>query len=92
MFYFEGAWGLKIHTSKYVFSDLPPHIPLAEISNLAPSCELAVAPVRCSVVTACSSGSMRTSLHGRSKRSGWSGFGRTSFHVSFEDCACADDY
>ena len=35
----------------------------AEISSLAPSCELAVAPVRCSVVTACSSGSMRTSLH-----------------------------
>ena len=29
-------------------------------------------------------------MHGRSKRSGRSGFGRTSFHVRFQDCACAD--
>ena len=56
MFLFEGAWGLKFRTSKYVFSDLSPHTPLIEISNLAPSYELAVAPVRCSVVSACSSG------------------------------------
>ena len=48
---------------KKVFSNLPPHTPLAEISSLAPSCELEVAPVRCSFFTGCSSGSIQTSLH-----------------------------
>ena len=30
-------------------------------------------------------------VHGRSKQSGWSGFGLTSFHFRFQDCACADN-
>ena len=29
--------------------------------------------------------------HGCSKRSSWSGFGRTSFYVNFWKCACADN-
>ena len=44
----RGAWGLKTITSKNVFfSNLPPHTPLAEISNRAPSCVFAVAPQSC---------------------------------------------
>ena len=35
--------------------------------------------------------SFQPSDHGRSKRSGWSGFGRTSFHGQFWNCACADN-
>ena len=30
-------------------------------------------------------------LHGRSKQSGWSGFGWTSFHCHFWNCTCADN-
>ena len=35
--------------------------------------------------------SLTPTTHGRSKWSGRSSFGRTSFHVRFQDCACADD-
>ena len=31
------------------------------------------------------------SIHGSSKRSGWSSFGRTTFHGHFWNCACADN-
>ena len=30
-------------------------------------------------------------IHGRSKWSGWSGFGQTSFYDHFWNCACADN-
>ena len=46
----------------YVLSKVPPHTPFATISSHAPSCVLAVAPVRPSSVTGCSTGSMRISL------------------------------
>ena len=45
-----------------------PHIPLVQMSSLTPCCELAVAPVRCSVVTGCRSGSMQTSMHTSASR------------------------
>ena len=35
--------------------------------------------------------SLIESTHGRSKRSGWSGFGRTTFYRHFWNCACADN-
>ena len=57
----DGAWGLKTLTSRKVFSNLPPHTSLVTISNLAPSCELAVAPVRPSLVMGCRSGSVQMS-------------------------------
>ena len=55
---------MKTRTSKKVFSNLPPpHTPFAEMSSLAPSCELAVAPDSWSDVVGCRLGSMHTSLH-----------------------------
>ena len=58
---FEGAWGLKILTSKYVFSKRPPQNPLTAMSSLAPSVLTEVAPFRTSPVSGCRSGSTRTS-------------------------------
>ena len=54
---------MKTLTSKKVFSCLPSHALLADMSSLAPSCEFAVVPDIWLGDTGCSSGSMRTSLH-----------------------------
>ena len=48
---------------KNVFSNLPPHTQFAEMSSLASSCELAVAPDSWSGVVGCRFSSMHTSLH-----------------------------
>ena len=47
----------------YIFSNLPPHTPFAEMSSLAPFCELAVAPDGWCGIVGCRFGSMHTSLH-----------------------------
>ena len=55
--------------------------------------QLVVYPVvsRCTVHYGCVLHTPFESNHGRSKRSGWSGFGRTSFQGHFWNCACADN-
>ena len=58
-----GGVGVEDSYIKNVFSNLPPHTPFAEMSSLAPSCELAVAPDSWSGVVGCRFGLMHTSLH-----------------------------
>ena len=48
-----GAWGLNTLTSKYVLSKFPPQTPFAAMSSRAPSCVLAVAPLRTSYNERC---------------------------------------
>ena len=57
----EGAWGLKILTSKKALSERPPQTPFAAMSSLAPSSEIAVAFESTSPVIGCRVGSTHTS-------------------------------
>ncbi len=52
-----------MRTSKRVLSYLPSQKPFAAISKRAPSWVLEEAPLRCSPVIGCRSGSTHTSLH-----------------------------
>ena len=57
----DAARGLNTRTSKKVRSNLPPQTPLADMSNLAPSCTLV--PAGSSRSTCWSCGSVATSWH-----------------------------
>ena len=57
----DAARGLNTRTSKKVRSNLPPQTPLADMSNLAPSCTLV--PAGSSWSTCWSCGSVATSWH-----------------------------
>ena len=60
---FEGAYGLKIHTSKKALSFLLPQNPLAEMSRGASSSLFAVAIDSVSPLSCCKAGSTLTLWH-----------------------------
>ena len=75
---------LKTHVSVYIGSLHPDML-------LSYTCSSDMFSAFCFTIrhpTCCSSDH---STHGRSKRSGWSGFGRISFNGHFWNCACADN-
>ena len=59
----DGASGLRILTSKNVFSKWPPQKPSAAMSDLAPMSVMVEASLKVSLVTGCRVGSMVTLRH-----------------------------